>query len=93
VLGQKNPTPRPPGNRIGSIVAGRERFQMDLVLLGIPILGFVGFAINRGASAIETRLPHWRPTRSHSAEIVHVRRARDKRSTRRHLPAGSSKNI
>jgi sulfonate transport system permease protein len=43
----------------GLIIAGRERFQMDLVMLGILILGLVGFLINRGASAIENRLLRW----------------------------------
>ncbi|HEY0181354.1 MAG TPA: ABC transporter permease [Rhodopila sp.] len=43
----------------GLIIAGRERFQMDLVILGILILGVVGFLINRGASMIETRLLRW----------------------------------
>ena len=46
----------------GLIIAGRERFQMDLVMLGVLILGLVGFLINRGASAIEGRLLRWRPT-------------------------------
>jgi sulfonate transport system permease protein len=46
----------------GLIIAGRERFQMDLVMLGILILGLVGFLINCGASAIEARLLRWRPT-------------------------------
>jgi sulfonate transport system permease protein len=45
----------------GLIIAGRERFQMDLVMLGILILGIVGFAINLGASAIEARLMRWKP--------------------------------
>ena len=45
----------------GLIIAGRERFQMDLVILGILILGVVGFLINRGASAIEVWLLRWRP--------------------------------
>jgi sulfonate transport system permease protein len=45
----------------GLIIAGRERFQMDLVVLGILILGLVGFLINRGASAIEAHLLRWRP--------------------------------
>jgi sulfonate transport system permease protein len=46
----------------GLIIAGRERFQMDLVILGILILGLVGFLINRGASAIEMRLLRWQET-------------------------------
>ncbi len=44
----------------GLIIAGRERFQMDLVILGIAILGLVGYLINRGASVVETRLLRWR---------------------------------
>jgi sulfonate transport system permease protein len=46
----------------GLIIAGRERFQMDLVILGIVILGLVGFLINLGASAVEAHLLRWRPT-------------------------------
>jgi ABC-type nitrate/sulfonate/bicarbonate transport system permease component len=49
------------GPGIGSlIIAGPERFQMDLVMLAILIPGLVGFLINRGASAIEARLLRWR---------------------------------
>ena len=45
----------------GLIIAGRERFQMGLVILGIMILGLVGFAIYLGASIIEARLLYWQP--------------------------------
>jgi sulfonate transport system permease protein len=45
----------------GLIIAGRERFQMDLVMLGILILGLVGLAINLVASAVEARLMRWKP--------------------------------
>jgi sulfonate transport system permease protein len=38
------------------IVEGRERFQMDLVLLGILVLGLVGFGLDWSARLIETRL-------------------------------------
>jgi sulfonate transport system permease protein len=44
----------------GLIIAGRERFQMDLVMLGVVILGLVGFTLNYGASRIEARLLRWR---------------------------------
>jgi sulfonate transport system permease protein len=44
----------------GLIISGREQFQMDLVMLGILILGLVGFLINRGASLVEARLLRWR---------------------------------
>jgi sulfonate transport system permease protein len=43
----------------GLIIAGRERFEMDLVLLGMVMLGIVGFLINRAASVIEARLLRW----------------------------------
>lgn len=43
----------------GMIIAGRERFEMDLVMLGILILGLVGFLINRSASLVEARLLRW----------------------------------
>jgi sulfonate transport system permease protein len=43
----------------GMIIAGRERFEMDLVMLGILILGVVGFAINCSASLVEARLLRW----------------------------------
>ncbi|MEW6644893.1 MAG: ABC transporter permease [Pseudomonadota bacterium] len=44
----------------GLIIAGRERFEMDLVMLGIVVLGTVGFAIDRTAMALERRLLRWR---------------------------------
>jgi sulfonate transport system permease protein len=51
------------GSGIGDlIIAGRERFQMDLVTLEILIRGLVGFPINRCASLFEARLLRCRPT-------------------------------
>ncbi|MFT4117722.1 ABC transporter permease [Bradyrhizobium sp.] len=44
----------------GLIIAGRERFDMDLVMLGILVVGSVGFLIDRGASWLERRLIPWR---------------------------------
>jgi sulfonate transport system permease protein len=44
----------------GLIIAGRERFQMDLVMLGVVILGVVGFSLNTGARLLEARLLRWR---------------------------------
>jgi sulfonate transport system permease protein len=44
----------------GLIIAGRERFEMDMVLLGIIVLGLVGFVIDRLATSIERRLIPWR---------------------------------
>lgn len=44
----------------GLIIAGRERFEMDMVLLGIVVLGVVGFVIDRLAASLEHRLIPWR---------------------------------
>ncbi|HMK78300.1 MAG TPA: ABC transporter permease [Xanthobacteraceae bacterium] len=44
----------------GLIIAGRERFQMDLVMLGVVILGLIGFTLNHAASRLEARLLRWR---------------------------------
>ncbi|CAH2598788.1 Alkanesulfonates transport system permease protein [Rhodovastum atsumiense] len=44
----------------GLIIAGRERFQMDLVILGMVVLGLVGFLINQSAQRVERRLLRWR---------------------------------
>ncbi|MGY8707426.1 ABC transporter permease [Bradyrhizobium sp. 18BD] len=44
----------------GLIIAGRERFDMELVMLGILVVGSVGFLIDRGASWLERRLIPWR---------------------------------
>jgi sulfonate transport system permease protein len=44
----------------GLIISGRERFEMALVMLGIVVVGLVGFAVDRSASWIEYRLVRWR---------------------------------
>jgi sulfonate transport system permease protein len=44
----------------GLIIAGRERFEMDMVLLGIVVLGAVGFTIDRLATVLEHRVIPWR---------------------------------
>jgi len=44
----------------GLIISGRERFEMALVLLGIVVVGLVGFCVDRGASWLERRLVSWR---------------------------------
>ncbi len=44
----------------GLIIAGRERFDMDLVLLGSLVVGSVGFVIDRGATLLEQKLIPWR---------------------------------
>lgn len=45
------------------MIDGRESFQMDKVLLGVIIVGGVGFAISAAASAAEARLLRWRAAR------------------------------
>lgn len=44
----------------GLVVAGRERFEMDLVMLGVVILGLVGLALSRAAHALEVRFVKWK---------------------------------
>ena len=49
------------GPGIGTFVAeGRDRFQMSQTLVGVMLLGLVGFALQRGAQALERRVLHWR---------------------------------
>jgi sulfonate transport system permease protein len=46
---------------IGNLmIDGRESFQMDKVLLGVILVGAVGFGISAAASSIEHRLLRWR---------------------------------
>lgn len=44
----------------GLIIAGREHFDMALVMVGVIILGLVGFTLNRLAAAAEAHLLRWR---------------------------------
>jgi sulfonate transport system permease protein len=48
----------------GLVIAGRERFDMAMVMVGVIILGLVGFSLNRLASILEARLLRWRPPRA-----------------------------
>ena len=49
------------GQGIGNLmIDGREHFRMDMVLLGVFIVGFVGFALNAVAGRIEARALAWR---------------------------------
>ncbi|WP_338768866.1 ABC transporter permease [Massilia sp. METH4] len=51
------------GIGIGNLLTdGREHLWMDQVLLGIVVVGFVGFALNLVATRIESRLLRWRGT-------------------------------
>lgn len=50
---------------IGNLmIDGRESFQMDKVLLGVIIVGAVGFGISAAASAVESRLLRGRVVRA-----------------------------
>jgi sulfonate transport system permease protein len=46
------------------MIDGRESFQMDKVLLGVIVVGAVGFGISAIASAVEARLLRWRAVSS-----------------------------
>jgi len=49
------------GVGIGNLLTdGREHFWMDQVLLGIVVVGIVGFVLNWTASKVEARLLRWR---------------------------------
>ena len=49
------------GKGVGNLlIDGREHFWMDLVLLGVIVVGLVGFTLNWIASRIERRLLVWR---------------------------------
>lgn len=46
---------------VGNLMTdGRERFAMDVVLLGLIVAGLVGFGLNAVASVVEGRLLRWR---------------------------------
>lgn len=45
------------------LLDGREHFQMDLVLLGVVIVGGIGFLLNLVATRLERRVLAWRPPR------------------------------
>ena len=50
---------------IGNLmIDGRESFQMDKVLLGVVLVGGIGFAISAAAAAVEARLLGWRAART-----------------------------
>jgi len=39
---------------------GRQMFRIDMVLAGVVVSGLIGFALDRGAKAIERRATRWR---------------------------------
>lgn len=47
----------------GLVIAGRERFDMAMVMVGVIILGLVGFLLNRLAYTLESYLLRWQPKR------------------------------
>lgn len=44
----------------GLMTTGRELFEMDLVILGVVLLGLIGLAFNLAAALVERRLLAWR---------------------------------
>lgn len=53
------------GPGIGNLmIDGRESFQMDKVLLGVIVVGAVGFTISASASALEAKILGWRALRA-----------------------------
>ena len=42
------------------IVYGRQLFQLDVVLAAVVVVGLVGYTLDKGLAAIETRLLRWR---------------------------------
>jgi sulfonate transport system permease protein len=40
---------------------GRTLFQIDVVLVGMILIGAIGFLMDRGLQQIERRLQRWRP--------------------------------
>lgn len=48
----------------GLVIAGRERFDMAMVMVGVIVLGLVGFSLNRLAYSFEAYLLRWRPKQS-----------------------------
>ncbi len=49
------------GPGIGTFVAeGRDRFQMSQTLVGVVLLGLIGFFLQHGAQGLERRLLRWR---------------------------------
>ena len=51
------------GAGIGNLLTdGREHFWVDMVILGVIVVGLVGFSLNWIAARIETRLLRWRGT-------------------------------
>lgn len=44
----------------GLIISGREHFEMDVVMLGVLLLGLIGYSLNKIAETVEARLLRWR---------------------------------
>lgn len=42
------------------IVYGRQLYQLDVVLAAVLVVGSIGWLLDRGLAAVETRLLHWR---------------------------------
>jgi sulfonate transport system permease protein len=44
----------------GLMTEGREHFHMDLVILGVVLLGGIGLGLNRLATVLETHVLSWK---------------------------------
>ena len=50
---------------VGSVlIEGRTLGRMDLVLVGIAVIGAIGFGLNAGVGVVERRVLRWRPAQS-----------------------------
>lgn len=48
---------------LGNMMAeGREKWRMDIVLVGVVMIGVIGFTLDYLAKLFETRFSHWRKT-------------------------------
>jgi sulfonate transport system permease protein len=46
------------------MISGRQRVAMDEVILGIIVVGLVGFLLDTLAARLEARILRWRPQQS-----------------------------
>jgi sulfonate transport system permease protein len=44
-----------------TMVWGRTLFQIDIVIVGMAVIGLIGLAMDTGLARIEQRLQHWEP--------------------------------
>jgi len=42
------------------VIRGKAAFHVELIIVGMLLIGLVGMALNRLAAAVEARVLHWR---------------------------------